>query len=384
MAGPSERGHRRWHYVPVQVTRQQVLAFRAAAQSLDRRRPAAELAGVSGACGVQDTPPGNADVSLAARLDVDGPVVGAAVAAKDLVLTWSVRGAPHAVPPRDFAVFTLGARPADDTLEALWGQPERSLVEIERAIVGVVGTQPAPKGEVSAAVTASVPADLAPWCAACKAHHPRESVFRAAPLLGRLVLTSTAPVLLARAQTWLGADARGDLEALRTELLRRYLHCHGPTTPGHFAEWAGITKSDARQRWAVLADGLVAVRGGRKGFVLEDDVDALEHPPEPTGVRLLPAKDAFLQARDRDVLLPDPANRKAVFPTLGGPGVVLHSALPVGAWRGAAKGRRYQVSVAPFAPLARATWADIEAEAERVAHVRGHDAAVVVDAGRER
>jgi hypothetical protein len=361
--------------------REQVLAFRASAQSLDRRRPASELAEVVGACGIQDTPPGNADISLAARLDIERPVVEEAVARKELVLAWTLRGAPHVFPPKDFPVFTLGARPADDTLEALWGQPGHSLVEIERAMVAVLGSKPSPKGELSAAVTASVPAELAPWCPGCKAHHPSESVFRAAPLLGRLVLTSTAPVLLTKATAWLGADAEGNLDVLRTELLRRYLHCYAPTTSGHFAEWAGITKSDARQRWAAVTDALVAVRGDRKGFVLEEDLDALDQPPASTGVRLLPAKDAFLQARDRDLLFPDPANRRAVFPTLGGPGVVLHHARPVGTWRGAAKGRRHKVSVAAFATLPKAVWADIEAEADRVAHVRGHESAIVVEAG---
>ena len=304
-----------------------------------------------------------------------------AVTHKELVLAWSLRGAPHVFPRQDFAVFTLGARPADETLEALWGQPERSLVEIEKAMVAVLGSQTSPKGEVSAAITASVPAELAPWCASCEAHHPKESIFRAMPLLGRIVLTSTAPVVLTRAKTWLGADAKGDVDLLRSELLRRYLHCFAPTTSGHFAEWAGITKPDAKRRWAAVADDLVPIRAGRKGFVLEEDLDALDQPPAANGVRLLPAKDAFLQARDRDRLFPDPAHRKAVYPTLGGPGVVLHEALPVGIWRGAAKGRRYEVRVTPFARLTNAIWADIEAEAERVAHVRGHATAAVVDAG---
>ena len=361
------------------VSREQVLPYRAAAQSLDRRRPAMELLDVVGACGVQDTPPGNADVSLAARLDIDAPVVQEALARKELALTWSLRGAPHVFPAKDLAVFTLGARPADGTLEDLWGQPEHALVEVEKAMVAVIGSEPRPKGEVSAAVTASVPAELAPWCRGCNVHHPSESVFRAAPLLGRLVLKSTAPVLLARAETWLGADASGEVDALRTELLRRYLHCYAPTTSGHFAEWAGITKSDAKERWAAIADALVPVRGDRKGFVLEEDLDALEQPPASTGVRLLPAKDAFIQARDRDVLFPDPRHRKAVFPVLGGPGVVLHEALPVATWRGAARSRRYEVTVAAFARLTRAVWAEIEAEAERVAHVRGHQAAAVVE-----
>jgi hypothetical protein len=59
---------------------------------------------------------------------------------------------------------------------------------------------------------------------------------------------------------------------------------------------------------------------------------------------------------------------------------VQHDALPVGTWRGAAKSRRYEVTVTPFAMLSEPVWADIEAEAERVARVRGHDAAAVVRA----
>ncbi|MDQ3463100.1 MAG: winged helix DNA-binding domain-containing protein [Actinomycetota bacterium] len=165
-------------------------------------------------------------------------------------------------------------------------------------------------------------------------------------------------------------------------MLHRYLKCYGPTTSGHFAEWAGIAKSDAKQRWSAVAGAVVAVWNTRKGFVLEEDFDALDHPPAINSVRLLPAKDAFLQARDRDVVFPDPAIRRAVFPTIGGPGVVLHQALPVGTWRGAVKASRYVVTVAPFAPLTKATWAEIEAEAERVAQVRGHQEASVVEAPR--
>jgi hypothetical protein len=360
------------------VSRAQVLAYRAAAQSLHRRRPAAALCDVAGACGVQDTPPGNADVALAARLELDEPVVEHAVAAKDLVLTWSVRGAPHLVPPADFPVFTIGARPADGTLEKLWRQPEESLAQVERAMVSVIGAEPRPKGDVSEAVTQLLPSELTPWCASSKVHHPNESVFRAAPLLGRLVLTSTAPVLLAKASDWLGADAGGDVDAERVELLRRYVHCYAPTTASHFAEWTGITKPDASERWKLLAGELVAVKGDRKGFVLEQDLEALTDPPAAEGVRLLPAKDAFLQARDRDVLFPDPLHRKAVFPTIGGPGVVLYQATPIGTWRGAVRGKAYEITATPFTSLTKAVWGDIEAEAERVARVRGRQSVTVV------
>ncbi|MEA3054916.1 MAG: hypothetical protein QOD30_348, partial [Actinomycetota bacterium] len=93
--------------------------------------------------------------------------------------------------------------------------------------------------------------------------------------------------------------------------------------------------------------------------------------------RLIPNKDAFLQARDREVLFPDPAHKKVVFPMLGGPGVVLSDALPVATWRGAAKGKRYEVKVAPFGRLPKSTVAQIEEEAERLARVRGHEVASV-------
>lgn len=93
------------------VAREQVLAFRARVHRLDARRPATDLLTVAGACGVQDTPPGTADVSLAARLDIRAPVADEAVTAKELALTWSVRGAPHLVPREDLPVFTIGAQP---------------------------------------------------------------------------------------------------------------------------------------------------------------------------------------------------------------------------------------------------------------------------------
>ena len=36
----------------------------------------------------------------------------------------------------------------------------------------------------------------------------------------------------------------------RRELVRRYLAAYGPSTPAHFAEWAGIGKAHARELWA--------------------------------------------------------------------------------------------------------------------------------------
>jgi hypothetical protein len=356
------------------VDRPTVLAYRAAAHGLDRRRSVDDLVDVVGRLGVQDTPPGNADTSLAARLDITAPVAADAVASKQLVLTWSLRGAPHLIAPDDLAVFTLGVLPEAGTRADLWRAPEHALVEVEKAMVKALRRGPRSKGEVSAAATATLPDDLAPYCRACDVHHPNENPFRGAPLLGRIVLTSTAPVTLTLAKTWLGADVKGDIAALRTELLLRYLHCYAPATVASFAQWAGITSADAKARWISVKDALVKV--GR-GYVLEEDHATLERPEPVTGIRLLPNKDAFLQARDRDLLFPDPAHKKAVFPMLGGPGVVLADAHPIATWRGAAKGTRYEVRVTPFGRLAKATAVQLDDEAQRVALARGHEVASV-------
>lgn len=49
--------------------RDQVLAYRVAACGLADRLPAERLADAAGACGVQDTPAGNAPLALAARVE---------------------------------------------------------------------------------------------------------------------------------------------------------------------------------------------------------------------------------------------------------------------------------------------------------------------------
>ena len=217
-----------------------------------------------------------------------------------------------------------------------------------------------------------MPPEFAPFCKGCGVHHPSEGVFRAAPLLGRIVLISTAPVVLTRTKGWLGADATGDVEPLRTQLLVRYLRCYAPSTWGHFAEWAGITKADGKRRWEAISGSVVRVEGG---FVLEDDLDDLQRGEPVGGVRLLPSKDGWLQARDRDLLFPDATHRKAVYTSIGGPGVVLEDSAPVGVWRAAVKGRRLAVRWRPFNGRSQV---DIEAEAQRVAAVRGLNEAVVV------
>ena len=69
-------------------------------------------------------------------------------------------------------------------------------------------------------------------------------------------------------------------------------------------------------------------------------------------VRLLPPSDPYLQGRDRELLVPDPAHRKQIWTSLGAPGVVVSGVDVVGVWRPTQKARRLDVAVTPFRPLA--------------------------------
>ena len=101
-------------------------------------------------------------------------------------------------------------------------------------------------------------------------------------------------------------------------------------------------------------------------------VDALRTAERVPGVRLLPAADPLLQARDRDQLVPDKERQSAVWRILGNPGVLLVDGDIAGIWRGKMAGRkRVDITVTPFGKLAARVRTGIDAEAAVVAGARG-------------
>jgi hypothetical protein len=62
---------------------------------------------------------------------------------------------------------------------------------------------------------------------------------------------------------------------------------------------------------------------GHSRFVPGDDLAMLRDPPLAEATRLLGAFDPWLQARDRELLVPDADARRELWPVLGRPGAVL-------------------------------------------------------------
>ncbi|RPK56908.1 hypothetical protein EES43_23325 [Streptomyces sp. ADI96-02] len=357
----------------IDVTREQVLAYRVAAQGLDRSLAAPEVL----ALGVQDTPYGSARIALAARgASPDG-----------LELVWSFRGAPHlhrraglpalagALWPLDDADATARISTASIREGARLGLAAfRATAEAFRAAV----TEPTAKGEVSTAVSAAVEPSLTYWCATCGARHISGLLFQQAALFGSVGVAAERgrTVLSPLAEPFPVPEAASGTAGL----VRAYLRFLGPATPAEAAAFLGTKPAVVRAVWP---DGLAEVAvDGRSAWLPESRLPELRAATSGDAVRLLPPGDPYLQARDRALVVPERGRQKEVWRPIGGPGAVLAGSEVVGIWRARSHGAgggggTVEVTVTAFAPLPAAVRRSVEAEAGRVAAARGAEGARV-------
>jgi hypothetical protein len=349
------------------VDREQVIAYRVAVQELDRS-VADPLALAVLDLGVQDTPAGSARLALAART---GTAPG-----DDTGVVWSVRGAPHLHRRADLVSLASALWPLSDA-DATARLPYTPIKEGARLGLAAftaaaqamhdVVRAPMAKGEVSTAVSARVPAVLTYWCEPCGAQHISGGLFQQVGLPAGVQILPTGPgATLAPLAGWPGVPT-GSVGA--PSIVEAYLRLLGPATKAEVAKFLGTSPTHAGRAWS---DDLVQVRvAGRTGWLPADRVATLRSAPPPRLVRLLPGGDPFLQARDRDLLVPDKDRRAKLWPAVGKPGAVLADGEIAGTWRARMAGKStLDVTVTPFEPLDARVHADLEAEAEHVAAAR--------------
>src|SRR5690606_36468595 len=148
----------------------------------------------------------------------------------------------------------------------------------------------------------------------------------------------------------------------RFDLVRSYLRLLGPAMPKHVAEFLDSPVKEGKARWPV--DAVAVDVGGEIRWILAEDEAALRSA-EAVGTRLLGPYDLFLQARDRDTLVPDKARAKELWPVLGRPGAVLVDWEVVGTWRPRKSGKRFNVAVRPWEALPGSVRESVEEQAER-------------------
>jgi hypothetical protein len=362
--------------VAVSVTRSQVLAFRARAQQLDRSTGGLDDTAVLD-IGVQDTGPDGAMWALAIRgVDVGSAPVGV------LTLVWTVRGAPHLYRRADLPAVATAVEPLSDAdagkrifdaskpLKAAGISNLAALDAVAAAMRSIV-TAPMAKGEVSTALTAVMDPAYLRWCRACQATHLYEQPFRLAALRAGLELEpGTSPPVLRPVPGFAPAATTPE----RYDVVRAYLRLLGPATPKHVADYLDAPVKDVRRRWP--ADTVEVTVDGESRWVLADDERRLLDG-EVDVVRLLAPFDLFLQAKDRPLLVDDPARARELWPVLGRPGAVLVDGELVGTWRPRKAGRKLTVQVHRWVRWPRAGREAVEQQAERLAAHRGIDLAGV-------
>ncbi|MEU8421819.1 winged helix DNA-binding domain-containing protein [Micromonospora sp. NPDC048835] len=351
------------------VDRHQVMNFRVRAQQLHRDQGVLADTAVLD-LGVQNTGPDGARWALVVRgVDVT------ALPAPELVLLWTVRGAPHLYRRADVAKVAAAVEPfseadagkriydASKPLRAAGIDTLAALDEIASRIRGIVST-PTVKGEVSGRLATMLPEPYLRFCRPCDATHLYEMPFRLAALRAGLELQlDTSPPILQRISGFRKAAAPGD----RFDLIRAYLRLLGPATPKQVADYLDAPVKDVKAHWP---DDVVEVTvDGEVRSLLAADEEALASA-DGRGIRLLGPFDLFLQAKDRATLVPDAARAKELWPVLGRPGAVLVDGELVGTWRPRKSGRTFTVAVQPWQQLSAATRKAVTVQAERLAAYR--------------
>lgn len=365
------------------ASREQVVAYRIAAQAL--HRPASDLIKLAVLdIGVQDSGAESARLAFDARLPRTPPAdrIGPD---EPLALVWSLRGAPYVHRRADLdrvagALWPLSEADAAARMDSSSSMRKAKLPVLDGYAQAVtelrrIVRKPMGKGAVSAELTKAVPPAMTRNCRVCKATHVFELPLRMGSLSAGLELEpQTAPPVL-RPRPRARRIAQTDVSALQ-ELVHGYLALLGPASQADVAGYLGMRRADLVGLWP---DGLAQVEvDGRTGFLPEAQLPALRKPPAPDLVRLLGPFDPYLQARDRDVIVPDTSVHKALWPVLGRPGVVLADGEVVGTWRTRGSGKRLTVTVEGFVPLPPPIRRAVEEEAQRVAAVRGVPEAAVV------
>jgi hypothetical protein len=357
------------------VRREQVLAARWFAQQLERPD------GTGDDCdlldfGGPDTGPDGAPWALTIRGMSAAAMVG-------LTVAWTVRGAPHYCRRADLGDVAVAVSPYStlDAAKRIFDANKkfkdagvdtpvalRELAATMRAIVADTMV----KGEMSSRLTAELPEYHLRDCKPCGAVHPHEQTFRLAALQAGLELVpNTSPAVLHRVTGLCPNEFRrpGADASPRFDLVRNYLRFYGPSTAQEVAAFLDAPVKEVKVHWP--DDVLDVDVEGQCKSALIDTIDLLADPPQPTTVRLAGPYDALLQGRDREMLVPEVARRKAVWPVLGRPGVIFAAAEPMGTWRPAKAGRKLRIKVEPWARHTTRVQKAIVAEAERLARFRG-------------
>ena len=377
-----------------EAERSKVLGYRLSGHNLSERLPADGMLEAAGACGVQNTPPGSAALSLLARVDGLTPeMLRSALLDRSMLEAWSMRASPHLFPTALAGVFGRCLVPDENSLAGIVTGAVPLLDEMEldmstayamaeQAVRAELDGREMPKAELAARSARRIASVLG---------HGRQEAWMQDSGLGRGVTKGEAIVRFALypmgmrgvicfaqhrsgrsplvlTEQWLGHEVD---DADCRQLVERYLRCYGPSTERYFAQWSGVGIEHATALWRLAEGGMSeVVMDGRAMWLLDEQMELFNNAQLPKGARLLPPHDPYLQQRDRAILIPQRERRRELWRASGSPGAVLCDGEIVGTWRPRKKGTTLRLDVRAYRMLSHEDMGRISREAKLMAPFR--------------
>lgn len=345
-----------------------IARFRLRRQHLDRRAGRKHLLSiVRDVSGLHAQLLSSAQLSAWARLNlVAADVPKALWVDRSLAKTWAMRGTLHLLPAEDVSLF-MAARGTDQYRKPYWlsyhGLSERDLDSMIDAVATVLDGRCLTRRELADGVAGRVAGRIRTTLQSSWGEFLKPAAFSGVLCFGP---NRGREVTFVRPDQWLGSWRPWPQDQARSELLRRYLHAHGPSTRADFAWWLGIQPGAARAPWESIRDELVDAGSGR--WLLARDAPSIASRAALDAVRLLPAFDPYLLGhKDRGHVV-DPAYAERIYRKQAwiSPTVIVDGRA-VGVWSHSIKGPRIAIEVEPFHYLGDDVRASIAEEAASLA-----------------
>ena len=370
-------------------TEDQIRSFRLRSHHLDRIYGRETLLEAAGACGLQNSPPGAWEAAIHNRIpELGGKELRDVLEENKILLqAWSFRGVPVVFPAEERKTFLSALIPAEGepwiytrgiglALDALGLDFDYLLRLLLQVIPGLDHRSISGKNELDQMLAAWMEPFLPEekrqiWNQPSMYGSPdRQTVggaavsflLRPCSFMGQVVFGKRrggSPEFTS-AGRWLNeadrepgqTDLPGpDGEASRC-LVRKFLHCYGPSSPDLFGEWLGCSGKQARRMWNLAAEEMepVSVMGKKKFFLREDRQILFESPDFSRGPLLLSGYDPYLDQRDRQILQPDSRLRRKIWRTVANPGAVVTEGRVTGVWTARKKKDGLEVDISLWEP----------------------------------
>lgn len=351
------------------------------------------------ASGLQNSPPGAWETAMFNR--VDGCTLSALENAlyheKTLLQAWSWRGVPAIFPAAESDVFlsALTAKPGEGwiytqgiglALDYLQMDFDQLLPAVCRAAEFLDGCTVKSKEALDRVLAAEaerwLPSDKLSLWRDPSMYDPsgRQTVggavvsflLRPCSFLGLVVFgerDGISPTFTPYSR-WTGhpLEVRPDAER---QLVRKFLHFYGPSTPVGLSAWLGCSPQQAARLWKTAEADMQTVQVGKaKRYMLAEDMSRLCGDVPPSGLRLLGAHDPYLDLRDREVVLENKTLQRRVWRTVANPGVILEDGRIVGIWKSKTARNRLEISAELWEHLPEGQLRQIRDWAERYAGFR--------------